>query len=63
MVPGPVGLITSSLRSHHCSDGEKAALYAAGFGKLTSPGAMIVINAVRPASEQGVAANQKHWQE
>ena len=63
IVSGPVGVVTSSLAIHHCDDGEKAALYKAAFEKLTSPGAMIVIDAVKPASDHGVSVNKKYWQE
>lgn len=62
VVAGPVGVITSSLAIHHCDDDEKAVLYQAAFEKLTSPGAMIIIDAVRPASEHGVEINKKYWQ-
>lgn len=63
VVSGPVGVITSSLAIHHCDDTEKAALYRAAFEKLTSPGAMIVIDAVKPASDHGAAVNKKYWQQ
>lgn len=62
VVSTSVGLITSSLAIHHCDDTEKAALYKAAFGKLTSPGAMIIIDAVKPASDHGVEVNKKYWQ-
>ncbi len=62
VVSGPVGVVTSSLAIHHCSDTEKAALYRAAFQKLTSPGAMVIIDAVRPVSDHGVAINKKYWQ-
>jgi tRNA (cmo5U34)-methyltransferase len=62
VVPGPVGVITSSLAIHHCSDEEKAALYRDAFQKLTSPGALVVIDVTKPASEPGVKANKEYWQ-
>ena len=61
VVAGPVGIITSSLAIHHCDNKEKAALYKAAFEKLTSPGAMIIIDAVKPASDHGVEINKKYW--
>jgi tRNA (cmo5U34)-methyltransferase len=62
VVSGPVGVITSSLAIHHCDDDEKAALYKAAFDKLTTPGAMIIIDVTRPASDHGVQVNKKYWQ-
>ena len=61
VVSGPVDIITSSLAIHHCDDKEKAALYKAAFEKLTSPGAMIIIDVVRPVCDHGVAINKKYW--
>ena len=63
VAPGPVGFITSSLAVHHCDDTAKEALYGAAFDKLSSPGALAIIDVVRPASAWGVRLNQKCWRE
>lgn len=62
IAPGPVGLITSSLAVHHCDDAEKQSLYRAAFEKLTSPGAFLIVDVVKPTSPQAVQLNKKHWQ-
>ncbi|MCK4849797.1 MAG: class I SAM-dependent methyltransferase [Phycisphaerae bacterium] len=61
IVTGQVGFITSSLAVHHCDDAEKKALYKSAFDKLSSPGAFIIIDAIRPASKRSVELNKKYW--
>ena len=61
IVTGKVEFITSSLAVHHCDDTEKKALYKSAFDKLSSPGAFIIIDAVKPASKWGTAINKKYW--
>jgi ubiquinone/menaquinone biosynthesis C-methylase UbiE len=63
IVSGPVGFITSSLAVHHCDDAEKGMLYKAAFDKLSSPGAFVIIDVVKPASEYSVKLNKKYWRE
>ena len=62
IVAEPVEVITSSLTIHHCHDSEKQLLYKAAHHKLTSPGAFIVIDVVKPAGFHGVKLNKKYWQ-
>jgi SAM-dependent methyltransferase len=61
IVQGPVGFITASLAIHHCDDGEKQTLFHSGFEKLTSPGAFILIDVVKPASEIGRRFDKQRW--
>ena len=63
IVSGPAGFITSSLAVHHCDDAQKQTLYKSAFDKLSSPGAFVIIDAVKAASECGVALNKKYWRQ
>ena len=50
VVAGPVGLIVSCLAVHHCDDAEKQSLYRSAFEKLSSPGALLILDVVKPTS-------------